>query len=62
LTDTRVIDEDGVYDPGQYNDRLLWGFRGPLSEAEWHGLRSRRWGGQLEQARQGQLRPRLPVG
>jgi DNA invertase Pin-like site-specific DNA recombinase len=62
LTDTLVIDEDGVYDPGQYNDRLLLGFRGTLSEAELHWLRSRLLGGKLEKARQGQLRQRLPVG
>jgi DNA invertase Pin-like site-specific DNA recombinase len=62
LTDTLVIDEDGLYDPNQYNDRLLLGFRGTLSEAELHWLRSRLLGGKLEKARQGQLRFRLPVG
>src|SRR3989442_2293360 len=41
LTDTLVIDEDGVYDPGQYNDRLLLGFRGTMSEAELHWLHCR---------------------
>jgi DNA invertase Pin-like site-specific DNA recombinase len=62
LTNTLVIDEDGVYDPGQFNDRLLLGFRGTMSEAELHWLRSRLLGGKLEKARQGQLRQRLPVG
>jgi hypothetical protein len=62
LTDTLVIDEDGLYDPNQYNDRLLLGFRGTLSEAELHWLRSRLLGGKLEKARQGQSRFRLPVG
>jgi hypothetical protein len=48
LTDTLVIDEEGVYDPGQYNDRLLLGFKGTMSEAERHWLRSRLLGGKLE--------------
>lgn len=62
LTDTLVIDEEGVYDPGQYNDRLLLGFKGTMSEAELHWLRSRLLGGKLEKAEHGQLRMRLPVG
>ena len=62
LTDTLVIDEDGVYDPGQYNDRLLLGFRGTMSEAELHWLHCRLVGGKLEKAQQGALRFRLPVG
>ena len=62
LTDTLVIDEDGVYDPGQYNDRLLLGFRGTMSEAELHWLHCRLVGGKLEKAQQGTLRFRLPVG
>jgi DNA invertase Pin-like site-specific DNA recombinase len=62
LTDTLVIDEDGVYDPGQYNDRLLLGFRGTMSEAELHWLHCRLIGGKLEKAQHGTLRWRLPVG
>src|SRR5438034_8886236 len=62
LTDTLVIDEEGVYDPGQYNDRLLLGFKGTMSEAELHWLRSRLQGGKMTKAEQGQLRFRLPVG
>jgi DNA invertase Pin-like site-specific DNA recombinase len=62
LTDTLVIDEDGVYDPGQYNDRLLLGFRGTMSEAELHWLHCRLIGGKLEKAQPGTLRWRLPVG
>src|SRR5919109_1412027 len=62
LTDTLVIDEDGIYDPGQYNDRLLLGFRGTMSEAELHWLHCRLVGGKLEKAQQGTLRSRLPVG
>jgi len=62
LTDTRVIDEDGSYDPGQYNDRLLRGFRGTRSEAELQWLHCRLVGGKLEKAQHGALRLRLPVG
>jgi DNA invertase Pin-like site-specific DNA recombinase len=62
LTDTLVVDEEGVYDPGQYNDRLLLGFKGTMSEAELHWLRQRLWGGKLAKAELGQLRFRLPVG
>lgn len=62
LTDTLVIDEDGVYDPTQYNDRLLLGIKGTMSEAELHWIRSRLLGGKLEKARSGQLRFRPPTG
>lgn len=62
LTDTLVIDEDGIYDPGHDNDRLLLGFRGTRSEAELHWLHCRLVGGKLEKAHQGALRFRLPVG
>jgi DNA invertase Pin-like site-specific DNA recombinase len=53
LTDTLVIDEDGVYDPGQYADRLLLGILGTMSEAELHWLRNRLLGGKLAKAEQG---------
>src|SRR2546426_11252497 len=62
LTDTLVIDEDGIYDPGHYNDRLLLGFKGTMSEAELHWLRQRLLGGKLTKAEQGQRRFRPPVG
>jgi DNA invertase Pin-like site-specific DNA recombinase len=62
LTDTLVIDEDGVYDPTQYNDRLLLGIKGTMSAAELHWIRSRLLGGKLEKARTGQLRSRPPTG
>lgn len=62
LSDTLVIDEEGIYDPAQYNDRLLLGFKGTMSEAELHWLRSRLLGGKLEKAQQGQLRFRPPTG
>ena len=62
LTETLVIDEEGIYDPGHYNDRLLLGFKGTMSEAELHWLRSRLEGGKRKKAAQGQLRFRPPVG
>jgi DNA invertase Pin-like site-specific DNA recombinase len=62
LTNTLVIDEDGVYDPTQYSDRLLLGFLGTMSEAELHLLRSRLLGGKLKKASSGQLRFRPPTG
>ncbi len=62
LTHTLVVDEEGIYDPIQYNDRLLLGFKGTMSEAELHWLRSRLLGGRLEKARQGTLWLPLPTG
>ena len=62
LSETLVVDEEGVYDPGQYNDRLLLGFKGTMSEAELHWLRSRLLGGKLEKAQKGQLHFRPPTG
>jgi DNA invertase Pin-like site-specific DNA recombinase len=62
LTDTLVIDEDGVYDPSQYADRLLLGILGTMSEAELHWLRNRLLGGKRARAEQGELRMRPPVG
>jgi DNA invertase Pin-like site-specific DNA recombinase len=62
LSQTLVIDEEGVYDPSQYNDRLLLGFKGTMSEAELHWLRQRLLGGKLEKASQGKLRLPLPTG
>ena len=62
LTNTLVIDEDGVYDPTQYNDRLLLGIKGTMSEAELHWIRSRLLGAKQEKAQAGQLRFRPPTG
>jgi DNA invertase Pin-like site-specific DNA recombinase len=62
LTNTLVIDEDGVYDPTQYNDRLLLGLKGTMSEAELHLIRSRLLGAKLEKAQSGELRFRQPTG
>lgn len=62
LTRTLLLDEDGLYDPGQFNDRLLLGLKGTMSEAELHFLRARLLGGMLNKARRGELRIALPVG
>jgi len=62
LTDTLILDEDGLYDPGHFNDRLLLGLKGTLSEAELHVLRARLRGGILNKARRGELKAPLPVG
>src|SRR5208282_4393652 len=62
LTDTLILDEDGVYDPRHFNDRLLLGLKGTISEAELHVLRARLLGGIESKARRGELRKPLPVG
>ncbi len=62
LSDTLILDEDGVYDPGDFNDRLLLGLKGTMSEAELHMLHARLRGGLLNQARRGALKVPLPVG
>jgi DNA invertase Pin-like site-specific DNA recombinase len=62
LTSTLILDEDGVYDPSHFNDRMLLGMKGTMSEAELHVLRARLNGGMLNKARRGELRTRLPVG
>jgi DNA invertase Pin-like site-specific DNA recombinase len=62
LSDTLILDEDGIYDPAHFNDRLLLGLKGTMSEAELHVLRARLRGGLLNKARRGELRCHLPVG
>lgn len=62
LTDTLILDEDGLYDPGHFNDRLLLGLKGTMSEAELHVLQARLQGGLLNKARRGELKISLPVG
>lgn len=62
LTDTLILDEDGIYDPVDFNDRLLLGLKGTMSEAETHLLRARLRGGIINKARRGEFRTRLPVG
>lgn len=62
LTGSLILDEDGVYDPAHFNDRLLLGLKGTMSEAELYVLRARLRGGMLNKARRGELQLRLPVG
>src|SRR5216683_147107 len=62
LTATLVIDEDGCYDPSDFNDGLLLGLKGTMAQAELHFLRGRLQGGKLNKAQKGELRFPLPVG
>ena len=62
LTDTLVIDADGIYDLADFNDRLLLGLKGTMSEAELHLLAGRLQGAKRAAAERGELRTPLPVG
>src|SRR5450759_1378485 len=62
LTRTLILDEDGVYDPAYFNDRLLLGLKGAMSEAELHVLKARLQGGIRNKARRGELELPLPIG
>ena len=62
LTDTLLLDEEGVYDPAHFNDRLLLGLKGTMSEAELHFIKARLLGGILNKAKRGELEVPLPVG
>jgi len=62
LTHALILDEDGLYDPGHFNDRLLLGLKGTMSEAELHVLKARLRGGILSKAQRGELKMPLPVG
>jgi DNA invertase Pin-like site-specific DNA recombinase len=62
LADTLIGDADGIYHPGLFNDRLLLGLKGTMSEAELHVLRARLDGGIRNKAARGELRRGLPVG
>src|SRR6201997_3886854 len=62
LTDTLIGDGDGIYHPSLFNDRLLLGLKGTMSEAELHVLRARLNGGIRNKAARGELRRGLPVG
>jgi len=59
---TLIADHDGVYEPRLYNDRLLLGLKGTMSEAELHLLRLRLEGGRMSQVRRGEYRQHLPTG
>jgi DNA invertase Pin-like site-specific DNA recombinase len=62
LADTLILDEDGVYDPASFNDRLLLGLKGTMSEAELHVIKARLRGGILNKVRRGEYRCVLPTG
>lgn len=57
-----IIDEDGCYDPSDFNDQLLLGLKGTMSQAELHFIRSRLLGGKQNKAKKGELRFPLPIG
>jgi DNA invertase Pin-like site-specific DNA recombinase len=59
---TLLADQDGVYDPTDYNDRLLLGLKGAMSEAELHLLRQRMHDGLLNKARKGEVYNHPPIG
>jgi DNA invertase Pin-like site-specific DNA recombinase len=62
ITQTLVIDEDGCYDPADFNDALLLGLKATIAKAELHVIRARLQGGKLNKAKRGELRFPLPVG
>jgi DNA invertase Pin-like site-specific DNA recombinase len=62
MTGTLICDEDGLYDPRNFNDRLVLGMKGQISEYEQHFIRARLRGGQLSKARRGELVMPLPIG
>jgi DNA invertase Pin-like site-specific DNA recombinase len=62
LFDTLIADADGVYDPAHYNDRLLLGLKGTMSEAELHVLKARMLEGRMAKAERGELGKAVPMG
>ena len=62
FTDSLILDQDGLYDPASFNDRLLLGLKGAMSEAELHVLKTRLQEGILSKAKRGELKMPLPVG
>ncbi|MGA2831047.1 MAG: recombinase family protein [Streptosporangiaceae bacterium] len=62
MTGTLICDEDGLYDPRSFNDRLLLGLKGTMAESELHFIKARLRGGQLSKARRGELIMPLPIG
>lgn len=62
MTDTLIADGDGLYHPADFNDRLVLGLKGTMSEAELHVLRARLNGGIRNKAARGELRRGLPIG
>jgi DNA invertase Pin-like site-specific DNA recombinase len=62
ITGTLIADTDGIYDPSSFNDRLLLGLKGTMSEAELHMIKSRMLQGLYHKAQKGELKFNLPVG
>lgn len=62
ISNTLVVDEDGCYDPGDFNDALLLGLKATIAKAELHFLRERLQGGKLNKAKRGELRHALTAG
>jgi DNA invertase Pin-like site-specific DNA recombinase len=62
LTNTLILDEDGIYNPCDFNDRLVLGLKGTMSEAELHMIKARLRGGTLSKAKRGELKVPLPIG
>jgi len=62
LTRTLIIDQDGCYDPSQFNDQLLLGLKGTMSQAELHLIKARLYGAKLNKAKRDELRFPIPVG
>ena len=62
LTAALLLDEDGLYHPGDFNDRLLPGLKGAVAEAELHLLRARMRGGLLNKAKRAERQIYLPIG
>ena len=62
LFGTLIADTDGIYDPADYNDRLLLGLKGTMNEAELHVLKQRLYQGKLNKARRGEIIHTLPIG
>ena len=62
MTGTLICDEDGLYDPRAFNDRMLLGLKGTMAESELHFIRARLQGGIISRARRGELITPLPVG
>ena len=62
LTGALLADSDGVYDPGEYNDRMLLGLKGTMSQAELHLIKQRMQAGRASKARRGEMAIVLPIG
>lgn len=62
LTNTLIVDDDGIYDPADFNDQLILGLKGTMSQAELHVMKGRLLKAKLNKAQKGELRFNLPVG